>query len=525
MTELEKQCTLSVCYVDVRPLVYYNITFDRIVGLHEVGGTQKPWVATRGVVVTARGLLTNWTQPVAIGYLGGDDDGAFNTWIDNIMNRLYTIGLKVKALVVDPTAPPCRQVTPAEPFFFNGDTKIYFLYDPPRLMKKLLIEFMSYDFYFDKTKATWSDIVNYRKMEKNKALTLTPSLTEASMKPETMCKMRPQRAARLLSRALAAALTDRAEQGRLGDSARATAAFIIKINNLYDLLNSSTIKTNSEFQKGLSQDSNQVGYLTYMKTLFKSLRLENKLGYNEAATMKLSESWRVTIEAALMLQKDLQPLRPFLLTRNLHLDDSVAESARRAVRSGLPSCQQILRAFKKKFFHEMLQPLSSQRSVDLNGLLARVVSDAPIGTRSDPMEIDDDLPVKPIDYRRLPLKKHNLWSIAKHLLRAASRVHGDCALAVEYLKAPPEPDFLQLVADLDLSLTGALREGAGAGVGGLVRELLLDVHVLECAPPCACFPLHHLKRLFFRLRLYGILRHHQKYFKNGDTDLLINLLL
>ncbi|XP_061721810.1 uncharacterized protein LOC133528438 [Cydia pomonella] len=522
MTDLEKYCTLGVHFVDARALVYYNITFDRIVGLHEVDGTQKPLVATRGVIVTARGLLTNWTQPVATAYICdlGRDDETFNPWIDKIIDRLHSIGLKVHALVCDPTDPPYREVTPEEPFFFVGNTKIYLLYDPPRLMKKLLCEFMAYDFHFDKTRATWSDIQKYRKMERIKALTLTPSLTDASMKPAAMCLMKPQRATRLLSRALATALTDRAEQGCLSDSARATANFIIKINNLYDLLNTNTMKTSSEFQKGLSQDSNQVGFLTYMKTFFKSLKLEDSSGFDKTATRKLSNSWQVTIEAVLALQKDLQPLRPYLLTRNLHLDDSVAERARRALRSGFPSCQQIFSAFKKQFFNEMLQP--SLKNVDLNVLLAQVVSDAPNGPISNPMEINDDLPVKPTDYRLLLPKKHSLMSVAKHLLRAASRVHGDCALAVEYLNSPPEPDFLQLVQNLDEALTSALREGVDAG--GLLRELLLDVHVLDCALPCACFPLEYLKRLFFRLRLYGILRHNQKHFKRGDSDLFFNNL-
>ncbi|XP_063367311.1 uncharacterized protein LOC134655779 [Cydia amplana] len=521
MTELEKHCTLSVQFLDARELLYYNITFDRIVGLHEVDGIQRPLVATRGVVVTARGLLKNWTQPVALCYLAKDDE-PFNPWIDKIINRLHTIGLKVHALVCDPTTPAIREVSPEQPFFFVGDTKIYLLYDPPRLMKKLLCEFMVYDFHFDKTIAKWSDILLYRKIERNKALTLTPSLTDASMKSLTMHVIKPQRAAHLLSPALATALTDRAEQGHLSDSARATANFIIKINNLYDLLNSTTMKTSSEFKKGLSQDSNQVGFLTYMKTFFKTLKLEQSSFFDKVATKKLSDSWRVTIEAVLALQKDLQPVRPYLLTRNLHLDDSVAEKARLTVRSGFPSCQQIFSAFKKRFFHEMLQS-SETRSVDLNDLLARVVGGAANGHQSDPMEIHDDIPVRPTDYRHLQLPKtYSLMSVAKHLLRAASRIHGNCALSVEYLNAPPEPDFLQLVENLDETLTSALREGVGAS--RLLRELLLDVHVLDCALPCACFPLDYLKRLFFRLRLYGILRHNQKHFKSGDTDLQINNL-
>ncbi|KAI8425465.1 LOW QUALITY PROTEIN: hypothetical protein MSG28_007210 [Choristoneura fumiferana] len=123
MTDTEKHCTVGLHVVAVRPRLYYDITGDRIIGLHEVDGLQEPWPARRCAVLTARALFGAWTQPVAACCLAEQD--GLRAWTDGVLRRLLAAGLRVRALVADPTWPPRAGPTwtPRNPSSASTDTR------------------------------------------------------------------------------------------------------------------------------------------------------------------------------------------------------------------------------------------------------------------------------------------------------------------------------------------------------------------------------------------------------------------
>lgn len=232
MSEMDRNCTLVVDAMSLKANLFYNIKEDRIYGFHEVDGVQSPEPAKYALVAMIHGLFENYKQPVGFAFLAElENYSSVTDWIDKLILELFSIGFHVRCLVSDMgldflNSAKRRSVSAESPYFFIGDRKIYYIFDPPDLIKLVRNNLIKYDFHFQNNVAKWHHILQFYEMDKLKRLKLAPKLTDSHIKPTNFERMKVKYAVQVLSATVAAGLSAYRDFGVIEDSAEGTIKLI-----------------------------------------------------------------------------------------------------------------------------------------------------------------------------------------------------------------------------------------------------------------------------------------------------------
>ena len=177
------------------------------------------------------------------------------------IDKLDSIGLKVVCVISD-LGSNFQQltrelgVTPTQPWFLTEFGKKIFLYDLPHLIKAVCNNLMKYDFHFGVKMASWQD-KNLYDRDSLMSICCCPKLTEKHINPNGFTKMKVKLATQVLSHTVAAAISMYVSLGALPASAAGTAEFITAFDQIFDCLNSSSVKSaqGKLYRKALSDSS------------------------------------------------------------------------------------------------------------------------------------------------------------------------------------------------------------------------------------------------------------------------------
>ncbi|RVE41190.1 hypothetical protein evm_014157 [Chilo suppressalis] len=172
MTDIERNCSLVIDSINLKANLFYNIKEDRIFGFREIDETHSSEPAKYALVAMIHGIFINYKQPVGFALLSEDKKyEQVSKWIDELIKKLYEIGLKIRVLVSDihsgfGTSAKERNVTTESPYFFVASHKIYYIFDATRLIKSVRDNFMHYNFHFDTYVAKWDHIIQFYEKDK-----------------------------------------------------------------------------------------------------------------------------------------------------------------------------------------------------------------------------------------------------------------------------------------------------------------------------------------------------------------------
>ena len=68
MSPSQKECVLCMDEMSLKLNLFYNTKEDKILGLHEIDGQQKPVAAAYAFTLMLRGITSNWKQPIGFSF-------------------------------------------------------------------------------------------------------------------------------------------------------------------------------------------------------------------------------------------------------------------------------------------------------------------------------------------------------------------------------------------------------------------------------------------------------------------------
>lgn len=372
MNETGKLCSLTMDEISLKANLQYDQSKDEITGLEDFGeGDRSSKVATAALVFMARGIKENWKQP--IGYVLVNEacpSEKIKPILLKIIDDLTSLGLHVETIISDLGSNFQKllgelSITPEKPWFVHKGKKIFYLFDPPHIIKAVQNNLIKYNFHFGEKIANWDHIQAIYKRDKEQTIRCCPKLTEKHLHPNGFQKMKVKLATQVLSHTVASTMNMYIALGALPPSAVGTAEFISNFNNIFDCLKSSTLNSPKMYKKPISKDSPHHQFLADMLTFVVSIKVVDKES-EEDVTNKLRclKGLTMTLNALRLLWEHLSTdySFKFLLTRRLNQDalenffGLIRQQGRNADN---PNPFQFIRAFRKLFVDNYLTPLST----------------------------------------------------------------------------------------------------------------------------------------------------------------------
>lgn len=241
-----KTCIISFDEIKLQKGLAYNSKLDKIIGYeYNIDQNSQPKLATHALVFMVRGLCKKWKQVF----------GSFfssNTLSASLLQNLLTNAItKILDCGLNPICVVCDQgtnnqelshklkISESKPYFYVNDHKVFFVHDPPHLVKCMRNNFKNYNTQFDSQKiASWQHIVSLYDFDVKQTHRLVPKLTSKHINVDGLKKMNVALASQVFSNSVAGGLCTLSTLQFLPSSANFTADFCSKMNDLFDSVNS-----------------------------------------------------------------------------------------------------------------------------------------------------------------------------------------------------------------------------------------------------------------------------------------------
>ena len=556
MEESCRLCTLTMDEISLKANLQYDPVKDEVVGFEDFGnGDRTDNIATSALVFMARGIKDNWKQP--LGYLLVNEScpcDKLQTKLYEMLDTLTDVGLHVVTIISDLGSNFQKllthlKVTPQEPWFVYKGKKFIYLFDTPHLIKAVRNILMKYDFHFNGKIASWDDIKVVYNRDQQQSLRCCPKLTKKHINPNGFEKMRVKYATQVLSQTVASTLLTYVSLGALPPNTSGTAELISKFDNLFDCLNSSSVKSAKIYKKPIRNESIHIKYIEEMLQLIASIKVVDKQTKTDVTNqLRCLKGFQMTLNGILTLWNQLHSNwhLEYLLTRRLNqdpLENFFGLIRQQGGNSDNPTPQQFCRAFRTLFFDNFLTPLPSGNCAkDLDNILVGSTVPPPIGHA-----INNNMPTTPFtlnesDYKMQEieqnmLKMNAITYVAGYLLRKCLEKH-PCEQCTEMLQAKeltsssqlfchfkafdttissfgslkvPQTNFVRYVSRIDTKFVEEFNNG--------VQKSRIGHHLVSSLPKfsdlalCQHFPQRYLLELFVKMRLHYAL-------KFGNRELL-----
>lgn len=547
MTDAEKYCTVAVDFMRLKGNLFYNSRQDKLVGLHDIDGAQKVAPARYALVILVKGILVDWSQPIGFSFLSETQATVdISAWIDKVLQKLLKIGLKIKAYVpnyrselLDETK--IRGITLNQPYFFINGEKIYYIFNVPDLLKQLRNTFLKNDLLYDKSDgreavAKFEYVMDFYNRDSKRKLRLAEKLTETAVHPYGLDRRPVQFATQLFSRTVATGLATYIDFRVIDDSARDTVEFILLINNLFDILNSSS-KCADPYKTAYTGEGVQRDVLNRALCFFKSLRLnKSKQSLSQLPTSSQDSmgnlecviGFQVTILSVIYLMQELkQDGYNSLMTKNLNLD--VVDKFFKSIRSKgdmtvEPTSHQFVMAFRRLYFSSILKPLKESKVCSKNVTKVLVQQNefsTEDGNESSEKEgVLSDKSVTTTSFNELRVSdKNSCREVCSFLLKRCLKVHSKCKVLKDFSAkytsgACENVSFVEHVMSMEREFQAAINNlDRAAKVGATVYD---KVKGLPLTPePCPCFPKPFFQKVFIRLRLNMLLNYNNMIYRRN----------
>ena len=550
MSNQAKKCIISFDEMALKTHLFYQSKTDELVGLEDYGnGTKTNNLATSAIVFMARGLIDNWKQPLAYFLVNEScSSDKVHEKLVEVIDKVEGIGLDVAAVVCDIGSNFQKLqremgVTPEKPWFIHNRKKIFYIIDPPHIIKAVRNNLMKHNFHFEDKVASWKDVITLYDLDTKNPIRCCPKLTKQHIAPNNFEKMRVKLATQVMSHTVSSAMLMAISGNVLPAYAAGTAEFLARFDEIFDCLNSSSFKSQKPRNRPITSKSDHCQFMDQMCSFVKSLKVRDVVtGKDVTNTLKCLKALEMTLNATTMLWRSLESSCSsikFLCTRRLNqdpLENFFGSIRQQGGNCGSPTPIQFTRSFRKLFFDNYLHPSNGNCTVDLDTILLSCseVNEAPHQGNN---KVVDLLPkpfdVPDVDYQ-VPAVEENMMStnaityVAGYLLKKCIDQH-PCDICKQELVQTelnsadqlfcqfkaynsnectgpfgslivPVPAFVEYISNCENIFVEAFGSPitTSTGIGkSVVKTLKKFKH-----GSCAGFPVSFLCKLFVRMRIY-----------------------
>ncbi|XP_076052967.1 uncharacterized protein LOC143032317 [Oratosquilla oratoria] len=353
--------------------------------------------------VMVRGIRMEWEQ--LLGYFLLQDvismGDMLKTIISTCISKLDEYGFPVRVVMCDQSNTTIQfyeqmGVIPEAPFFFNGDTKIYCMYNPTQLLIKTRDTLKDHNIKVQRKVANWEHINELYEKDLKMKIRLVPRL----MHPHVIAKDRVctgvKMAAETMSYRVAAGLETHANLNSISAQAVDTAFFIYNIDQLFDVFNSLSENGRKKFQRGFQGDPGHLSFLKRVKEWINKWELVDRPG-----RIMCQDGWVQNISALTGLWDDVrtQHNTKILFTRRLNLDalDSFFELIRiksLTEKKTIPSLKHLMDSYRYATFASLRKLVCEDDCVEE---LVKEIIKSSTSTCISENSVSDEAKQKPCD--------------------------------------------------------------------------------------------------------------------------------
>lgn len=557
LSDVDKDCLLCADEISLKTNLFYNTSQDEIIGFHCTDTTQSYYPANSALVLMARGIHTNWKQPVAYFFVKNccpvED---LKNIVCEAIARLTNLGLNVLGFISD-QGPNFQKlsrslgVTTDKTYFLVNGKNFFYLFDTPHLLKSTRNHFITKNMIIEEGTTDMAHVRAFYQRDKQQTFRQAPKLTESHINPNNFEKMKVKYAAQLLSASVAAGVNTYIALSALPSSAIATATFISKMDELFDVLNSFSFKSSKFLNRPFTGEERQMQILVNMLKFFTTLRVCNENTKKDVtASLHFIKGWKITITSFLAIWDILKHKKKFLCSRQFNQDclENFFGTVRQQGGNSLnPTPVQFSRAFKKLFCLKSFEFCEGFNCIqDLDGILCGLNSETFKSLQimfQNKDTLSQSLSLDSTDYYNLTLPEENaIIYVSGYFLQKCFLKHS-CELCLNYFKGRnelsssniftyfrayetkqnstfgnltmPSENFIAFIKNMDTLFCLKFSElSIQKGVGLKLKEELQKIN-FQC--PCSKFDIDYLTCLFVRVRIFFTLKFFNRDFKTQKT--------
>jgi len=544
LPKIHKLAVLCIDEMSIKRNLFYCTRTDDIKGFEQYGPDDKRRTAATGVLVFfLRGLTANWKQPLSYHFISGSCDAKIvKKLLFEILDKVQELGIQIVAVISDQGSNFLKlhsllSITNDKPYILHNDCKIFFLFDPPHLLKSLRNNFLKYSVIWDENKTSWKHIENFYNIDSRQQYRLARKLTMTHIHPQRLSRMKVKFAAQIFSASVAAGIAVHCQHKSLPAEALATAELCSRMNSLFDAMNSSHLKTPNQWQRAISEESGHIEFLHLNIQWLTSLKIfdsvKNKFVTNN---VKCIQGWIKTINCVIQLFPYLREKfdLKFLMTRRLNQD--CLENFFGVIRtkggcSDNPTAVQFVNHFKRACCTSLLlQVTTGNTAPDDDQMLINLKSSLSLSknlhkqpTAMHKVSNLSNVNVSDFTIRSMPEQNAFVY-VCGYLLKKLLAVHscetcsvlkqneldfgsGDYISLKNYHDSAlsvPSINFTMYVSRCENLFHAFFKENRHLpGIGDKILKILQKV---DKPVHCQQFPQTYLLRLFIRVRIHYILR-------------------
>ena len=372
MNNDEKKCILLMDEISLKEGIQYSEHEDKIFGLVDYGGENYTKTqANCALVLMLRGINTKWKEQIAY-FLGHNSISrkSLVSIIENSMKFIKATGLNLMGITTDQGSNFSSLFksfggTCEYPYAEINNDKILIFNDVPHLLKSTRnILYNGYRIETEEGIVDWKHIETCFQINNTNNFNMIPKISNNHIYiPKFGGKMKVSYASQVFSHSMSAAIKTSIDQDLMDKDAQATQIFCLKMNDLFDILNSNTILNSYYYKKAIHLNTNWASDLEQFRTWINSLKVVNREGVDKTKLFKCLNGWKQSILATIEIaNKCLSKSFKWILTRNLCQDPLENLFGNIRQRGGLnykTDCFHFRSHYKQLYFINIMKPPSN----------------------------------------------------------------------------------------------------------------------------------------------------------------------
>ena len=210
MPAISKLATLMVDEMSIKEGLNYDKGRDQVEGFCP----DSRQLANHATVFMVKGLFDTWKQPLGYYLVSGPMCGSeMKVHLLECLTSLSEVGIEVMVVVCDQGSNNRNLfehelgVTVQKPYFEHNGKKVFFMYDPPHLLKNIRNNLKKHGFEVNGNDISWTHISEFYEMDSSKPVRLAPRLTKIHIDLPPFSPLRVYLAAQVISHSVAAGIT------------------------------------------------------------------------------------------------------------------------------------------------------------------------------------------------------------------------------------------------------------------------------------------------------------------------------
>lgn len=183
-----KECVLCIDEMSIKTHLYYNLSQDCIIGFNNSYDKKTYEPAKHVLCFMLRSLNYDWKQPVAYFFINNSCSGiTLQNKIFAVISRIQSTSLIVKVVTTDQGSnfvsfASKMHVSKERPYFYVNGQKIFYIFDPPHLLKSTRNNFFKYQLSFLNGLTDKTYLEQFYKLDQG-LNRLAPKLTDSHIYP------------------------------------------------------------------------------------------------------------------------------------------------------------------------------------------------------------------------------------------------------------------------------------------------------------------------------------------------------